>query len=130
MASTFDDVFETNLAPDLRDYFGEVVTYTVDANPLTLVAVVSDEQVDEQTEETGRRARYFRNVEIPRDPAAPVGDFVVDANGIETPRMDATLLIQGVLYAVEGIVEQSVYRTTLRVVRVESLEYGRQKYRG
>jgi len=130
MPSAFDDLFESFAAPMLQTHFGEVVTYTVDGESETLVGMVTEERIEEQHDEHGRKYRTIRDVDISRDPNADTVGFTVDTGGVAEPRLDATLLIGGVLYAADSIVSQSVHRTTLRVVRIESVEQGRGRYRG
>lgn len=130
MPSSFDDQFASFAAPNLRETFGQAITYTVDETDTTVVGMVGEETAMEEETPAGREQRTVRDVEIGRDANADTGSFSVDAGGIANPRLDATLTIGGVLYAVEGIVDQNAYSTTLRVVRIESLERSRAKYRG
>lgn len=123
MPSTFDDDFEQLATPHLVAAFGEEITYTVDGEPTTLTATVLDERLVEEATQTGRDVHAILDVEIGRDPSA-------DRGGIENPRVDATVTIRGVVYAVREIAEQSAYSTTLRVIRKTSKERTRAKYRG
>lgn len=106
-----------------RDFATESVLYTVEGETTSLTAIVFDEQTAEEITPSGRRLHTFRDVQIGRDPAAACG-------GVEHPRNDATIAVGGVKYAVQSIPYLDDETATLRVVRVESIERSRAKYRG
>lgn len=123
MASDFDTLYAQTALPNFHDWFGEAITYTVDGAVTAIAsAIVDDQQAEDQTREDGRVQIGWLAVSINRDADSAAG-------GVADPRLDAILTIRGDRYAVDAITGQNANFTTLRVIRVESIEKSRQGYR-
>jgi hypothetical protein len=126
MASNFDTIFADSGVPALMESLGSSVTYNdPEEDAVALTAIVGHTEVIEEADGAasgGRRKRYVREVIVARDEEGTYG-------GVATPKLSATLTIDGEDWAVEAIEAQSASTLKLRCVRKTVSEQSRAGYR-
>jgi len=121
--------FEAGIArvfPDHLFQFGRTGVRYLDephAEPVDLTAIVGPERTDELDGETGRKLRITREVTILTDPDSDYG-------GVASPKMSATIEIDGVEWTIAPPVTVDGNTATLTVSRSPQVERGRAGYRG
>jgi hypothetical protein len=116
MPSSFDSAFDSFAAPNLRQHFGAAMVYTSEGVDTPFTGMATDEETEEEID-GGRQSKTTR-------------DVTIDRSEIESPREDAVITIDGVSYAIERFVARSDVDVIARVVRIESIERSKPKYRG
>jgi hypothetical protein len=104
----------------LQDAGGQAAVYSVNGVDTSIPEMVLTEEIhDEEETDNGRESRMLREAVIPR-------------SLVESPRLDATVTVtaEDATYAVHSIPHQFEHVTILRLVRIESIERSKPKYRG
>lgn len=123
--SQLTDHFDSAAAA-LSDDLADVVSYSPDgiAAPITVMAIIGQEESRMITEADGIKVRYSRPVSLPRSAeAAGGGMFLAEV------AMVGQFTIFGLTYSVEAINSQTASWTRVDVYRLVTREKTRQSYR-
>ena len=121
--SDFEDDLAWAALIVLLDVHGESIVYRDDGgDPITLTAIVGDEQTNEVEADEGEDLERLRHITVLRNPASNYG-------GIAEPSLTATICAQGQTYAVKRIVVQTASHAKLEVLLRTAAEITRPKFR-
>lgn len=123
--STHADLFQFGSLPLLMEHHSDSgrVTYTPrNGNVAAVSAIVGNEVATEDRHDTGRRRTLRRPVTITTDPAGTYG-------GVASPALNATVTVDGVIYAIESVEPLSRDVFDLVLVRHEAMEVSNPAYR-
>jgi hypothetical protein len=123
--STHDDLFETGSLPVLMSHFGDSgrVQYIPRGGvPVSVTAIIGNEEAIEVDHASGRRRVLRRTISITRDSAGQFG-------GVDQPALNAAVKVDTLVYAIASI--KPLGRDAFDVVatRNEQMEVSRADYR-
>lgn len=122
--TVFQTLFAESAVPSLMQTNGQAVSWlsAAGATPLSLTAIVGNEERVEGRDEDGRTVTLERSVIVARDPAGPFG-------GVAAPRLDAEVIIDAATYAVVSVTQQSDDLSRMTVRRRIAVERSRENLR-
>jgi hypothetical protein len=123
--SWFDDTFREAAVPVLMGYLSDpaTVTYTAaNGDQTELRAIITNQGADDQLDPAGRRVRKAREIIVTTDPDSEWG-------GLVKTDTKATVLLDGVVYAVEAVESHSESLIRLQLVQLHLKERTRTGFR-